>query len=531
MVVSLLMVLYCSPPEQVTGGSSSETVIGRVVNGDGSPAGAIIVKLYPGDYDPIADSSRISVPNDTTDSSGNYSIKVSDSVVNHSVVAISTDCGTRAMVTGIMVSGKTTSVPDAVLSPPGTVRIAVPDLAAGGYVFIPGIGIAVKVTGSGIVELNQVPAGIVPSVNYVSGAAPGGSEILSTDIKVVSGDTVVIPYPQWRYSAAVYLNTTVTGAGVSGKVSDFPILIRLNKGNFDFSQAQQDGTDIRFTKKTGIFLTHEIERWDPVAARAEIWVRVDTIYGDDSAQFISMYWGAPTGSATSLSSGIAVFDTANCFQGVWHLNDAANETVIDATVNQYIGVSPDTARPQVGEGVIGNCGIFDGNKDFITMPNTAAGKLDFPQNGKYSVSAWVMADTFVDLQQTLVSKGKYQYFLWADSTTWQFWEFQDGAGWETASQRATLKQWILLTGVSDGDAQYLYVNGEPADSLSLKFDLFSRNTESDLILGRAHDIADGSFFRGRIDEVRVESTFRGRDWIKLSYMNQRIDDRLIVYKR
>jgi hypothetical protein len=37
-------------------------------------------------------------------------------------------------------------------------------------------------------------------------------------------------------------------------------------------------------------------------------------------------------------------------------------------------------------------------------------------------------------------------------------------------------------------------------------------------------------FCGCIDEVRVCRTIRSADWIKLSYMNQRPDDRLVVFK-
>ena len=72
-----------------------------------------------------------------------------------------------------------------------------------------------------------------------------------------------------------------------------------------------------------------------------------------------------------------------------------------------------------------------------------------------------------------------------DSTFWKFWEFQDRAGWEASAQQASLKNWVLLTGVRDGAAQRLYLNGESADSLSLLSDLNPRNTTDDLIFGRA----------------------------------------------
>jgi hypothetical protein len=38
------------------------------------------------------------------------------------------------------------------------------------------------------------------------------------------------------------------------------------------------------------------------------------------------------------------------------------------------------------------------------------------------------------------------------------------------------------------------------------------------------------YFKGMIDEVRVSSIARSADWIKLSYMNQRSDDKLLQFK-
>jgi hypothetical protein len=49
-----------------------------------------------------------------------------------------------------------------------------------------------------------------------------------------------------------------------------------------FSQAQFGGSDIRFTKADNTFLPYEIERWDSAHSQAEIWVKVDTVFGNDS---------------------------------------------------------------------------------------------------------------------------------------------------------------------------------------------------------------------------------------------------------
>jgi hypothetical protein len=193
-------------------------------------------------------------------------------------------------------------------------------------------------------------------------------------------------------------------------------------------------------------------------------------------------------------------------------------------------LSPAAARPQVTGGAVGNCRLFDGVNDYITMPNTADGKLNFPENGRYTISVWVMADTLSDPPQTIVSKGRFQYFLWLKAAYWQFTSYKDGAGWDISEKQATGRQWVLLTGVRDSAVQRLFINGEPTSAYFAPLIDETPVAGGDLVIGRANNANDGYFFSGGIDEVRVEGAVRDGDWIRLCYMNQRPDDRLVVFK-
>jgi hypothetical protein len=537
---AIVVTLYCgcSNEAPIVGGSSQQgngMVAGMVVDTSGKSAAHVRVTLLPALYDPVKDSSSSDTLIDTTDDKGCYSIK-GISAGNYTIMAFQELTGLKALITDITIApSEAVSVKQATLKGTGCIKVDFPDTftAINGYVYLPGTTSFGLVTDRHAI-IDFVPTAEIPSVNYATGTG-SSSTVIRYNLRVNSGDTVTIFNPAWKYSRRLFLNTTSTGANVPGNVINFPVLVRLTANTYDFTQARIDGEDILFTTSGGSPLACEIERWDPVKKLAEVWVKIDTVFGNDSDQSIIMYWGNPAPSLRYASG--SVFDTVEGFQGVWHLGDNADDSVCDATVNRYHGISSDASQPSIAEGIIGNCRVFDGNGTYITMPNTASGKLDFPQNGHFSVSAWVMADTFIDLQQTLVSKGKYQYFLWIDSTSWQFWEFQNRAGWEASAQQATLKQWVLLTGMRDGAIQRLYVNGEPVDSISIKPDITPRNTASDLILGRSHEItatsdAEAGFcsFRGKIDEVRIISAALSADWARLCYMNQRFDDRLIVYK-
>ena len=74
--------------------------------------------------------------------------------------------------------------------------------------------------------------------------------------------------PRWKHSGSMYILTTPEGADLpaSASVEGFPLLVRLHKDFFDFSQAKANGEDLRFATRTAKPLAYQIEEWD--AARA-----------------------------------------------------------------------------------------------------------------------------------------------------------------------------------------------------------------------------------------------------------------------
>jgi len=56
-------------------------------------------------------------------------------------------------------------------------------------------------------------------------------------------------YPGWQHSGSLYVLTTPEAANLPATAveRDFPLLVRLNKGVFDFGQARPNGEDVRFS--------------------------------------------------------------------------------------------------------------------------------------------------------------------------------------------------------------------------------------------------------------------------------------------
>jgi hypothetical protein len=162
----------------------------------------------------------------------------------------------------------------------------------------------------------------------------------------------------WKYSGSIYILTTPQGADLPATASeaDFPLLVRLDKGFFDFRQAKPNGEDIRFATGTGAPLAYQIDAWDAAAGTAGIWVRIPAIKGN-ARQEIKLRWGKA--DAASESSGAAVFNESNGYLSVWHMNDPVQDEVgalesKDTGTTSSSGIIGSSRRLDVGKGI--NCG-------------------------------------------------------------------------------------------------------------------------------------------------------------------------------
>jgi hypothetical protein len=251
----------------------------------------------------------------------------------------------------------------------------------------------------------------------------------------------------------------------------FPLLVRLSAANFDFSAAHGKGFDIRFAKIDGTRLRYEIERWDPGAQQAEIWVMLDTVYGSDSTQTMQLYWG--NAIAADMSDGPAVFDTTVGYVSVYHLNETpsgdGSRSIHDQTANANHG-TPGGAMTgaDLVAGTVGRAVRFDGIDDVII-----ARSWYLPQ---YSFSFWTNADRVpwvctVAQQSTKVLSYNHDNFEfdWAhDSSDYlqshahQVQVSDTTVDWRRAQVQRTLSAntWYYIAGTYDGQIMTVWVYGQ-----------------------------------------------------------------------
>jgi hypothetical protein len=338
-------------------------------------------------------------------------------------------------------------------------------------------------------------------------------------------------YASWANVTDLTMNTSATGAGVAITVTGFPMLVRLTAANFDFSQARADGRDIRFAKRDGKPLPYEIERWDAARKAAEVWVKVDSIKGNDASQAIRMYWG--NAGAPDSSNPSAVFGAGNGYVAAWHLTGAGTA----ARPNAVSGGNPAAAVNYDGDenaaGVIAGADSLDGAAagDYLDVGD---GYADFTGGLTYTVWAFPTAvKQWAHVLDLGNGEGIDNIILNRNDTTTAL-GFHDWAGTAssqvtTANGQWTLNQWQMFGVTVSGRNVKLYRNGTQILSDSLPFPI-ANVARTMCFLGRSNWSRD-QYYQGKLDEPELSNRTHSADWMKLLYLNQKPGQALPVVVR
>ena len=319
--------------------------------------------------------------------------------------------------------------------------------------------------------------------------------------------TVAQADSEWKHSGTIWILTTPESANLPApaSVEGFPILVRLHRDFFDFSQARPDGGDIRFTAADGKALAYQIEEWNPAEGTASMWVRIPVIKGNDR-QPITIRWGKS--DAASESNGGEVFSASNGFATVLHMDGIAKDVV--GTIDAKDTGTSDTP------GVIGRARRFDG-KGGIFGGNKIVG---LPEGSSpHSSEAWIR-----------VRRANGNIVAWGNEkgqgkVVMQF-RSPPHLGTDCYFSEASIKgnstlpmdEWLHVAHTyAEGDAK-LYVNGQLDSSPIRKGTPMAIASPARLWVGGWYD---NYGFVGDIDEVRISKVTRSAEWITLAYENQK----------
>ena len=311
----------------------------------------------------------------------------------------------------------------------------------------------------------------------------------------------------WKHFGSLYVLTTPDGANLPAKVTlkDFPLLVRLDKDFFDFSQAKQHGEDLRFSLPGGDSLPYQVEEWDPAKGVASIWVRMPVIKGN-ARQEIRLHWGNP--DAESESSGKAVFNETNGYLSVWHMTHPVKDETgklqsVDRGTTDTDGmVGPARHFP-------GQHGIFCGDKI-----------VGYPEGSSPSTTeAWLKSDV---ANGRVLGWGNEQaqgkVILNYRSPPHIRMECYFSGADVIGKSAVPRSQWVHVVHTYQKGQSLLYVNGVLDGVTKTDGAPLNIRTPARMWIGGWYDVYD---FAGDVDEVRISNVIRSADWARLQYENQK----------
>jgi biopolymer transport protein ExbB len=319
----------------------------------------------------------------------------------------------------------------------------------------------------------------------------------------------------WSYRKQVTLDGTAQGAALKGDVEGIPVLIRLHDGVFRFTDANPDGSDLRFVMsddKTP--LKYSIEKYDAVFNLAFVWVAIPRVTAKDPVK-LWMYYGNP--KAASESDPRGVYDSAQVLE--YHFSNHAAPGA-DAT-----GFSNNAATvPKLDEsGLIGAAAILTGTD---TLAPPAAAALTTTAGMARTVMFWLKPSGAQ--AAAILSEG--------DATAAVTLGLDQGipsvslsSGGKTQTARAPTPltgNWQHLALVSSAAATTLFIDGQAGPSIPAGLPALNGPP----IFGAAPASGpQAPGYAGLIDELSVANVERSPEYIRLSAMNQGPTDHLVRF--
>lgn len=338
-------------------------------------------------------------------------------------------------------------------------------------------------------------------------------------------------YLDWKRHKLLAMPAYTTTDPAKPALKEFPCFLRLTSADIDFSQANPDGSDFRISRgDISKHLAYSIERWDPVAGVAEIWVSIDNLVPDNATQSFNLHWGLP--EAQDRSDPAALLGSTPEARQVWPFDDASPLSLVVDKRGTHPGffTGPGATKTatsgQAGPGVLGGSLALDGATDLITIDPHPV--LDYPE---MTISVWArnMLPRLLGQQYLAVKgeDGKKQWHLALDSTARVRFGFGKGTGqwsgaWVSRDPVSGIDGWRHYAGTFKAGEVHVYVDGvemaagKPNGVVPKSIPAIN----STLFLGKGV-LQTEPFWGGRLDHLTLENQARSADWIRMIYTTQK----------
>ena len=318
--------------------------------------------------------------------------------------------------------------------------------------------------------------------------------------------------PSWTQRSEITLDTGGDAASLADPAGSASLLVRLSDGNFQFSSAREDGSDIRFIAADGkTILPHQIEKYDGLLNEAYVWVKLPEVSPATKETF-HIYYGNMDEAMTAAGKPTDAYDADTAL--VYHFGELG-AAAADATAN---GNNAGTVGGTSESGLIGNALRLLGSAP-ISVPATPS--LQWSAGQVLTLSTWIKP---VALQENAVivsrTEGQASFRLLLDQGIPLV---EIGGTRSQPGAPVAANAWTHLAVVAEGSNVQLYVDGAPYARIAAVIP--AMNTP--LLLGglSADTPAPGTTaFVGEMDEFSLSKTARSAGWVKLASVNQGTTD-------
>lgn len=297
----------------------------------------------------------------------------------------------------------------------------------------------------------------------------------------------------WSTNQKIIVNTV----GVP-TVSNFPVIVRLHSGNFDFTSANIDGSDIRFIAaddKTE--LKYYIEKYDAVNELALIWVQLPKV---DAAEKEAHFW---------LYSGNEKATAKTDSKATWDANTVASFHFAEKSLFQDSSATGLVAGGEITvqkAALLGEAAVFAAKP--LVIPVSPALKISAGVG--YTWSAWIKPGSLPQ-QASLYSQGDNAVNLKIEGEKLSL---NVGASHISGGEiKAATWQYVAFT--LEGGKASIYVNG------------VSVGTGSVPVVDAESDVKIGDGYTGEMDEMEIANLARSAEWLKLATSAQGMDSQLL----
>ena len=314
-------------------------------------------------------------------------------------------------------------------------------------------------------------------------------------LSLLAGLLPMSSHAEWNADWANHKKISINAVGVSPSQAQFPVVVRLHSGNFDFSTANVDGSDLRFIAgddKTE--LKFHIEKYDSVNELAVIWVQLPKVDAAEKDAHFFVYSGNE--KATASADAKATWDAATV--AAFHFAEKA--LLQDSSASALVAAGEVSVQKSA---LIGEAAVFSGKPLSIAAIPLLKG------SAAYTWSAWIKPANITQ-SATLISFGN-ALTLKTDGL-----KLSLNAGTsKVAGGELKAAVWQHVAVSVDGGKANLYLNGVSVAT----GDVPSVDASTNIKLGEG--------YAGEIDEMQMANVARSAEWLKLSASAQGMDSQLL----